>query len=86
MPMNNPEKDNQNDLVNSPDHYTVGGHEAIDVIKAKLTDEQFIGYCLGNILKYNMRFNYKGKRAQDTGKAHWYTNKLLEALDDEINK
>lgn len=74
------ENDNQNDMVSSPKHYTVGGYEAIDVIQAKLTKEQFIGYCLGNALKYNMRFNYKGNRAQDAGKADWYIRRLLKVL------
>lgn len=83
MPINNPEKDNQNDLVNHPKHYTVGGHEAIDVMKAKLTHEQFIGHLLATSLKYLMRFNYKEKRTQDAGKAAWYVNRLVKELKEE---
>lgn len=75
------ESDNQNNMIFSPQHYTVGGYEAIDVIEAKLTKDQFIGYCLGNTLKYNMRFNYKGNKELDTGKAIWYLNRLLATLN-----
>lgn len=74
----------RDDLINSPQHYKVGGYEAIDVIQAKLTPEEFRGYCKGNILKYLMRANYKGKHNQDVGKADWYMERLwLETQDEE---
>ena len=66
------------DVVNSPKHYTVGGHEAIDVIKAKLTSEEFRGFCKGNTLKYLMRANYKNKHDEDLKKADWYLSKEIE--------
>lgn len=66
------------DNVNSPDHYTVGGFEAIDVIEAKLTPEELRGYYKGNALKYLMRANYKGKHSEDCAKAQWYLNRLLK--------
>jgi len=72
------------DDVNSPDHYTVGGYEAIDVIRAKLTPEEFRGYCKGNMLKYLMRANYKGHHNKDCQKAAWYASELEEALEDEL--
>ena len=53
------------DVVNNPRHYTVGGYEALDVIKAKLSPEEYRGYCKGNVLKYIMRANYKGHHDQD---------------------
>jgi hypothetical protein len=31
-----------------PDHYKAGGIEAIDYIQAKLSPEEFAGYCRGN--------------------------------------
>lgn len=67
-----------NDLVNSPDHYTLGGIETLDFIQAKLTKEQYEGYLLGNILKYLARAEYKGKKAQDLEKAQFYTNRLVQ--------
>lgn len=68
------------DMVNHPDHYTCGGMEAIDVIQAKLTDEQFLGYCVANALKYLMRQNYKGKQQEDIKKASWYLSRLVDSF------
>jgi len=65
------------DMVNSPDHYTHNGIEAINVIEAKLTDEQYEGYLQGSVMKYLLRSNYKGKRNEDLKKAQWYLNTLV---------
>ena len=68
------------DMVNQPPHYTVGGIEVIDFIKAKLTTEEFRGYLQGNILKYSSRVGFKGDADEDVGKLIWYANKLQETL------
>lgn len=82
-PYNHSEKtDEKYPDVNQPDHYTVGGIEAIDVIKAKLTPEEFIGYCKGSGLKYLMRANYKGKHDQDVLKAQYYLNRAQETIEE----
>jgi hypothetical protein len=65
------------DMVNSPPHYTAGGIETIDFIKAKLSDEGYRGYLQGNLLKYASRIGKKG--SDDAGKAAWYA-KRLDAL------
>ena len=65
------------DMVNSPDHYTHNGIEAIDVIEAKLTGEQYEGYLQGSTMKYLLRSNYKSKRNEDLKKAQWYLNALV---------
>lgn len=69
------------DVINNPEHYKVGGYEAIDVIKAKLTPEEYRGYCKGNVLKYLMRANYKGHHDQDIQKAEYYAKELSDALE-----
>jgi len=71
------------DMVNSPDHYTEGSMEAINVMEAKLTQEQYRGYLQGAVLKYLLRCNYKGKRIEDLSKAQWYLNKLVLNLSQE---
>lgn len=73
---------NDPDMVNSPDHYTHNGIEAINVIEAKLTDEQYQGYLQGSVMKYLLRSNYKGKRDEDLKKAQWYLNTLVENNDE----
>jgi hypothetical protein len=70
------------DPVNHPDHYTVGGIETIDFIEAKLSPEEFAGYCKGNIIKYLSRGRHKGTEAQDYQKAQWYCARLVEAVAD----
>ena len=60
------------DMVNSPSHYLEGGVEAIDMIRLMLTDEEFKGYCKGNMLKYRLRAPFKGKTEEDVNKAAWY--------------
>lgn len=77
-----PEGSIDSDMVNSPDHYTHNGIEAINVIEAKLTGEQYEGYLQGSVMKYLLRSNYKGKRNEDLKKAQWYLNTLVENNDE----
>ena len=60
--------------VDHPEHYTVGGIECIDYIKAKLTPDQFYGYCIGNTIKYISRAGKKDGEAaiKDLNKADVY--------------
>jgi len=64
-------------------YYDTGGIEVFDVIKAKLTPEQFQGYLLGNSIKYALRANYKGSKERDLEKLANYSKWLSE--DCEIN-
>ena len=68
------ESDWDADMVNSPPHYTKGGIETIDFIKAKLSPEEYRGYLRGNLLKYASRMGAKGE--DDAGKAAWYADRL----------
>lgn len=61
-----------NDNIKHPAHYTDGGIETIDFIRAKLTPEEFAGYCKGNALKYISRAGKKGDAAEDLAKAKVY--------------
>ena len=68
-------------MVNHPKHYNKHGVECIDAIRATLTDEEFRGYCKGNVLKYTWREQYKNG-LEDLEKAMWY----LERLVNDIRK
>ena len=61
-----------NDPVRHPSHYCDGGIETIDIIRAKLTHEEFIGYCKGNVIKYATRAGKKNDEAEDLAKASVY--------------
>ena len=65
------------DVVNHPAHYTKGGIECIDAIRAALTPEEFRGYCKGNAIKYSWRERHKGGN-EDLKKASWYLTKISE--------
>ena len=67
----------QVDTVNHPPHYKQGGIECIDAIRAALTDEEFRGYCKGNVLKYVWRERHKGG-TESLKKAQWYMGRLTE--------
>ena len=67
------------DPVNYPTHYTQGGIECIEAIKASLGDEGFKGYLKGNVMKYLWRYEHKGNMVQDLEKAQWYLERLTEA-------
>lgn len=69
-------------------YYDAGGIETLDVIKAKLTDEQYKGYLLGNAIKYNCRMMHKHEgpeRQRDAEKAYYYTKELMENFDEVEN-
>lgn len=72
----------EQEVVNSPLHYTQGGIECIDALKAALTLEEFRGFLKGNAIKYLWRINYKTDPAIDAKKAQWYINRLVEELDN----
>ena len=74
------------DAVNQPDHYKSGGIEAIDYIRAKLSPEEFAGYCRGNMLKYLSRVGLKDDAAQDMRKALKYGEFWLAALNGGAEK
>ena len=59
------------DKISSPTHYTSGTIECIDAIKSALTEEEFRGYCKGNVIKYTWREKLKGGN-EDIKKASRY--------------
>lgn len=65
------------DPVNNPAHYTAGGIECIDYLKAKLTPDEFAGFLRGNVIKYLSRAGKKGGAVEDYKKAAWYLARLI---------
>lgn len=74
------EEEEELDMVNHPSHYTYGGIETIDYMRAKSTSEEFRGHLRLTAIKYLSRANMKGAAVQDLQKAVWYINKLIEEL------
>ena len=68
----------QNDNVNHPSHYTQGGIECIEAIKASMTSDGFQDYCKGNCLKYIWRWRQKGG-VEDLKKAKVYLDWMIDS-------
>lgn len=74
----------EHDAVNSPAHYTSGGIECIDCIKAAL-GENFMGFLIGNVIKYTYR--YKDKNGvEDLKKGRWYLDRAIKELEETLGK
>lgn len=73
-------KNENTDNVNNPSHYTAGGIETLDYIKAKVKD--YPSYAVGNILKYVSRYEHKNG-IEDLKKAQFYLNDLIEWMESD---
>lgn len=71
------------DPVNHPAHYTQGGIECIDAIRASMTEEEFAGYLKGQVIKYIWRYKHKGKPAEDLKKARFYLDRLIGQTEED---
>ena len=59
------------------EHYTSKSVQPWQAMEAWMTEEQFKGFMLGNVIKYVARFQDKGGR-NDLEKAKHYLDKCLE--------
>lgn len=71
------------DQVNPP-HYHISGREKqpIELMRLGLTDAEFEGYCIGNVMKYILRYKYKGGD-DDLHKAREYIDFLIKSYNHE---
>lgn len=65
-------------------YYDHGGIETIDIIKAKLTPEQYKGYLLGTQIRYACRLNWKENPGRDAEKMSHYAKWLTEFFEEQI--
>ena len=74
--------ENVPDMVNHPQHYTQGGIECIDALKAATVGKRGIeAVCVANVIKYLWRYEEKNG-AEDVRKAKWYIERLLKELEE----
>ena len=65
--------------INHPEHYNKGPIEVINLI------EGFeLGFHLGNVIKYILRHNHKGKAVEDLKKARWYLDRYINLLEKQL--
>lgn len=85
LDLNYTESSKDPDPINHPNHYTHGGIECIDYLKAKLTDSEFTGFLKGNIIKYLSRAELKNG-VEDYKKAKWYLDELIKMKESYGNQ
>lgn len=74
------------DVVNHPKHYTQGGIECIDAIKAATVGKSGIeAVCVANVVKYLWRYEEKNG-VEDVKKARWYLERLISELKEGESK
>lgn len=79
------------DNVNHPSHYTSGGIECIDAMKAMLTGYEqrqittryYWHFLAGQVLKYLWRWPLKERPLQDLKKARWYLDRLIDDVESQ---
>lgn len=74
----------EHDPVNHPSHYTAGGVECLDAIRAALTGYQdaFRGFLAGQIIKYVWRSPLKNG-LEDLKKARFYLDRMIQETEKE---
>lgn len=75
-------KEPDGDMVNHPSHYTQGGIECIDALKAATVSKTGIeAVCTANAIKYLWRYEEKNG-VEDVKKARWYIDRLIKELEN----
>ena len=76
------DKESNVDMVNHPAHYTQGGIECIDALKAATVSKTGIeAVCTANAIKYLWRYEEKNG-IEDVKKARWYIDRLIKELEN----
>ena len=76
-------KESNADMVNHPFHYTQGGIECIDALKAATVSKTGIeAICTANAIKYLWRYEEKNG-IEDVNKARWYIDRLIKELEEK---
>ena len=77
------------DMINHPQHYTLGKIEVIDFI-----EDKGLNFNLGNVVKYVARSGHKkssgksmeAKALEDLKKARWYIDREIMIREKGMNK
>jgi hypothetical protein len=66
--------------IHHPKHY--GGDNTYEAIK--VIEHYNLDFHLGNVLKYILRADKKGKELEDLKKAQWYLNRRIEQYEKTL--
>ena len=73
---------NHADMVNHPPHYTNGGIECIDAMRASQGDDAVMDFCVCNAFKYIFRAKNKNG-LEDLKKARWYVDYAIQLAEKQ---
>ena len=78
------DKEEPQDNVNHPKHYTILGFEVIDILEAITPHypKKIVGH-IWNTLKYQFRVPFKGKLLEDLKKSRFYLDRAIDILEKE---
>lgn len=77
---------NDNDMVNQPEHYRHGTFEVIDEMLLAFGAQRTYDFCIMNAWKYRSRAPYKGAMEQDMEKADRYMQMAKQIVDANKNQ
>lgn len=74
-------------------HYEKSSMQPLEVMQRLMSKEQFLGFLLGNVIKYTMRADFKNQKESDLRKAktyyYWYTlalqGKIINPVKDRCD-
>ena len=67
-----------------PNHYNRTSVEVIDTLRGMMTDDEYRGFLIGNVVKYISRYSLKNG-IEDIKKAKYYLNLLEKDLEESNN-
>lgn len=67
----------QEDIINKPNHYHAGGVDVVTFMKGKTSPNGEKGFYQINVIKYVSRYNLKNG-LEDLKKAQWNLNELIK--------
>ena len=72
-----------NEVSSSPSHYSRLTPQTIQRLQDVLSDEEFQGFCRGNVIKYAERMRYKDEPVKEAKKIVDYAKWLYQSLKGE---
>ena len=71
----------EDDSLESPDYYQVTTEQPIQIMRELMSQDEFIGFLWGNIIKYSMRLKRKDNPVSEAKKIKQYATWLVNVYD-----
>ena len=76
-----PENDSLEEDIASPDYYQVSTEQPIQIMREIMSQDEFIGFLWGNIIKYSMRMKRKDNPVSEVKKIKQYATWLVNVYE-----